>query len=274
MIKIWILLLCSAIVPLSSIYAQETPATTTTTTTTTNYTVLPPNPLPLFEFEGGYWMPKLNGHVFVTDGNRSTDVNFKSDLGLRDDHGIPEGQVILNTGPESNIHATYLYLDSDGSNNLSRTIVYDGRTYPATTHVTSSLKVQYFSLGWLWNFIHEQGFKLGLIVDAKGISARSSLNAPAYGFSNSQHFTGAAPTPGLSTEYKIIRHLSIFAEITGLPAGRYGYFLDTEGGLKWNIIRNLDLSIGYRAIDVKIDYKNDSGNLSLQGPFAALTLKF
>src|SRR5689334_11549960 len=100
--KIWLFLLCS-VIPLTSVYAQ----TTTTTATRTDYTVTRPVTFPMVEFEGRYWMPDLDGHAFVTDQNQSTNIDFKDDLGLDDNHGVPDGKLTLHLGPASKIRATY-----------------------------------------------------------------------------------------------------------------------------------------------------------------------
>ncbi len=275
MTKTCLLLLGVMTIPLSVLYAQPTPNSTVTRTTYTTTADIPHVPTyPMVEIEGRYWFPELDGNVFVTEGNQSTNVDFKSDLGLDDDNGIPGGKLKIHLMPEVSLRASYLYLHYDGSNTLSRTIVYDGQTYPVSTYVESKLRVHYFSLGGQWNFIHTDHFKAAFILEAKGISARSSLEAPGLGFSNKQNFTGGAPTPGIGLKYNIIDNVGVFAEVTGLPAGGYGHFLDAEAGLKWDIIPNLALSGGYRYIDIEVDYKDDSGELNLQGPFAALTLKF
>jgi hypothetical protein len=270
MLKLWILL-CLSLLPASLVCAQETTTSTTTTTQTT--TVYEPPPYSPVEVEARYWMPDVEGEAFITEGGSSTMVDLEDDLGMDEAH-VPNGKLKFNFNEQHSVRLSYLYLNAEGNKNLSRTIVYNGQTYPVSTNVDSELNVHYFTLGWFWNFIQSEPLKAGLFLDVKGISAESSLKAPSVGLSNDQDFTGAAPTPGAMAEFKILPQLSAFGEISGLPAGGYGHFFDAEGGLKWDITPNFALTGGYRVIDIEVDYKDDSGSITLPGPFVGGILKF
>ncbi len=245
------------------------------TSTIPDYTINQPAVFPRVEVQGRYWIPDLEGNAIVNDRNQSTNIDFDSDLDIENEN-IPEARLLWHTGPYSSIRATYLRVDYGGDTNLSRTIVFDGQTYPVTSRIVSDMELQYFSLGWNWNLVHldEDRFKAGIILEAKGIAADMSLDAPNLGISESEQFVGGAPTPGASMEYTAFNTVNLFAEITGLPAGHYGHFFDAQAGVKWIPQQNVAVTAGYRVIDVKVRYKDDRGDLQLKGPFFGVDVRF
>lgn len=245
----------------ASVYAQYT-------------TTPPPQYQPVIEFEGRYWMPEVDGDVTFSDGGTATDVDLESDLNIDDDDGVPEGRVIWHLDPQNRVRLAYLRMDYEGSNTLSRTIVFDGVTYAGGTAVDSDVELDYLRLGWIVDMAETEMATVGLLLEAKGFLADVELDAPTAGISNSEDFAAAIPSAGLVTELHLLDHLQLFAEASGLPAGKYGHFLDAEAGLKLFFMENVSISGGYRVIDMEFDHDDDEGDLAFAGPFAAVQVRF
>jgi len=68
--------------------------------------------------------------------------------------------------------------------------------------------------------------------------------------------------------------INIFAELSGMTAGKYGYFIDGEAGVKIMPIKNVGLIGGYRLFDIKAKDDPDFAKLRIDGFFAGLTVRF
>ncbi|MCU0650799.1 MAG: hypothetical protein MUC52_01000 [Candidatus Omnitrophica bacterium] len=240
------------------------------------------------EFEGRYWMPDLTAKAKVTEaGIIGSNLNFKSELGIKDED-FPEARFIWHTGPNSRIRAFYTQAEFDGDQTVSQTITFDGKTYTAGAQVKSNLDLQYFGLGWIWEFINtmDEKVKIGTILEAKGFAGEASLDAPALSISESTDFIAGLPTAGLSftvnpfkdsAPYKsrnMLTELSFYGEAAGMSAGTYGYFLDAEAGVKWAPVKNVSVSGGYRMVSMKAEDDPDYAKLELKGWFAGCSIRF
>lgn len=226
------------------------------------------------EFEGRYWMPRLDGKVDVSRSGLSDKIDVKSDLDLSDEN-FPEGRLALTTGPRSRIRFAYTQASYSGDNMLQRTIEFSGKTYTAGTRVVTDLDVRYFRLGWIWEFIDvlEGFFRAGTILEAKGINAKVSLDAPSLNINESHDFWGGLPTVGFAFGVGPEK-INVFGEFSGLGAGGLGYFFDAEAGVRVNIINNFSLIAGYRMILLNAEKKPDFARLQLNGPFLGGIVNF
>jgi hypothetical protein len=232
------------------------------------------------EFEGRYWFPELTAKAKLSEGGLAgTDIDLISDLGF-DDKNAPEGRLTWDTGPRNKFRIAYTQFHYCGDQNITRTVVFDGEIYSIGTRVVSDLKIQYARAGWIWYFIdNDRGkFKLGTILEAKGIWLKAKLDAPdnVPPIAQEEKVTVGLPTIGAAMELNPTPMVNIFAEASGLPAGDYGYCLDAEAGLKLAPVKNFTIFGGYRYLDVKGEKKDndDYVKATLKGPFAGATIRF
>ncbi len=239
----------------------------------------------VLEFEGRYWMPDLTAKVKVVESGIGTSVNFKSDLGVENEN-FPEGRLIWNIGPNSKVRLFYTQAKFEGDKTITQDIAFNGKTYSASTRVNSKLDLQYFGLGWIWEFINTPNdkFKLGTVLDLKGIAGKAALDAT--GINESASFIAGLPAVGLvfdispfkeTTPYKkeeIWKNFSIYGEISGMSAGKYGYFFDTEAGLKFVPYKCCSITGGYRVVSLKAQNTPDYAKIELKGPFVGATIRF
>jgi len=232
---------------------------------------------PLIEVDGRYWMPNLEASVRVVESDIGAEFNAKDDLGV-DDENFPDGRIIWNASPNSRIRLGYTQIEYSGSQDVTRSIDFNGQTYSAGTLVESELKLNYIRLGWIWQFINmfDEKLKLGPIVEAKGIMAEVSLDAPNLtpAVSESEEFAGGLPTAGLALDIAPIEQVNLFCEASGLYVGDYGYFLDAEAGVEFKPIKYVSIIGGYRIIDMKIEDEPSFANVRMDGPFAGGKINF
>ncbi len=229
------------------------------------------------EFQGIYWVTDLTAKAKVVESSIGTDFNFKSDLGVKDED-FTEARFIWYRGENSKIRFTYTKANYRGEQDITRPIEFKGKTYSASTRVKSELDIQYFRLGWINQFMNllDEKIKIGTIVELKGVTSDILLETPniSPAINESESFIGGLPTIGAALELKPIEQIGLFAEISGLPAGKYGHFFDAEAGAKITPIKYLSLSLGYRIIDIKADDDPNFIKMKLTGPFFSGTLNF
>jgi len=231
---------------------------------------------PIIEFDGRYWMPDFDSDIRVEESNIGTDFDVKDDLGF-DDENFPDARVIWNTGPNSKFRIGYTQISYEGSQAISRTIEFGGKSYTGGTLVNSEMDISYMRLGWIWQFINiADKFKAGPVLEAKGIMADVKLEAPnlSPAVSEKEEFIGGLPTAGVALDFTPIDQLNLFCEAGALYAGEYGHFLDAEAGIEIKPLKNVSLIGGYRIVDLKVEYEPDYVKMRLIGPFAGGKIMF
>jgi hypothetical protein len=228
------------------------------------------------EFEGRYWITDLTGEAKVTEaGLAGTNINIEDDLGVEDED-FPDVRFTWYTGPNSKLRLAYNQISYDGDKNVEQTIQFSGNTYTMGARVITDLDVKYLRLGWAWQFVStaEEKIKFGTLLEAKGFWVDTSLNAPSISVKESEKFAAGVPTVGVALDINPHRAVNIFSEVSGIPGGKYGYFLDAEAGVKIIPTRNLSIIGGYRIFDVKAKEDEDHAKIKIAGPFVGATLRF
>jgi len=239
------------------------------------------------EFESRYWMPDFSGKAKVVESSIGTNVNFKTDLGVKDEN-FPEARFIWNTGPNSKIRLFYTQAEFKGDQAVTSPIEFNGKLYTAGTQVNSKLDLQYFGLGWIWDFMNlaDEKIKLGTVLDVKGVAGKASLDAPSLAISESKDFIAGLPTLGFAFEVssfksgkpyvkkEIWKNFVFYGEAAGMSAGKYGYFLDTEAGVRFSPCKYSSVSGGYRVVSLKAKDSPDYAKMELKGPFVNAVIKF
>jgi hypothetical protein len=229
------------------------------------------------EFEGRYWITNSKGKATVADNDIGTDINFKSDLGIKDEN-YPEGRFTWYTGPNSKIRLAYTQVGYNGDEIVERTIEFGGKTYTVGTRVITDVDVKYLRIGWAWQFINigKGMVKLGTLLEGKGVWIKASLEAPNLvpSVKESEKLLFGLPTIGIALDINPYKMINIFGEVSGLPAGNYGYMYDGEAGIKFIPIKYFSILGGYRICEIKAKSDTDYAKLTVYGPFVGATLRF
>jgi hypothetical protein len=229
------------------------------------------------EFEGRYWITNLTAEAKVTDFGIGTDIDLKDDLGLKDED-FPDVRFTWYPGPNSKVRLAYTQVAYSGDKTIGRTISFDGKTYSIGTRVITDFDMKYLRLGWTWQFINiaKGKVKFGTLLEAKGALVDISLDAPYLipPIKESEKFIGGLPTVGAALDSNPHKFVNVFAEVSGIYAGKYGYFLDGEAGVKIIPIKNVSVVGGYRILDFKVEDDPDLAQLRIAGPFVGATLRF
>ena len=226
------------------------------------------------EFEGRYWKPKLSGTVLIADRGIGADIDPVADLGMEENKGFGEGRLQVKFLEKNKFNFAYLDLKWTAEKTLTKTLQFNGLTYPAGSRVESKLQAKTFRGGYEYDFlVGEHGF-LGVTGDVLFSDTYMGLNAPAQGLSESSQDNLILPLLGINSRLIIVKWVSVTARVSGMIMGGYGKFLDAEGSLDINPIKYLGISAGYRYLKANLNFRDDQCNLTLSGPFAAVKLRF
>jgi hypothetical protein len=226
------------------------------------------------ELEGRYWKPKLDSTVKIVDNNIGTDVNLVNDLGLEERKDFGEGRLQIKFFNHNKFNFSYLPLKWDADQVLTRTIQFEGKTYAAGTRVQSDLDLKLFKAGYEFDFLAgKQGF-LGLTFDVLVADTNIQLRAASLAIDEKYGKTLPIPMIGVSGRLNLVKWMGFTAKVSGLPAGGYGYLLDAEGSLDINPVKYVGISGGYRFFKAKASYNDNRADYQLDGPFAALKIRF
>ncbi len=221
--------------------------------------------------EGRYWLTDLDADLKVTDNNiTGTDIDLTDDLGM-DDEDFYEARISIGLG-RHRIRYAYLPLSWDGAKTISKSITFNGRTYSANTFVDSSLDVTYHRLGYEYDVIDALGNRLGVIFEVKYFDIDAELESST--ISESESMGVPLPAVGVTFQVGLPVFLSLGGEVTGISVGGNGYLVDAECVLNYKPAPLVTFSGGYRYLKLYAEKGDDEADLTLDGPFVTVKLRF
>jgi len=221
---------------------------------------------PRIELEGRYWFSEFNSIIRVERNGFGTDIDARNDLGFSDT-GFPVGRIAVHLG-HSRLSFDYTPIDFSGDRTVTRTLVYNARTYTAGTRVISGMEVRHLQLSWTYQFrVLENRVKFGPVVDVHGFLLKVRLQAPAVNLDSVEDLSVGLPTVGPALEISPTHRIDIYAEAAGMSAGDYGHFIRSEVGVRVKPIRHVQFTAGYRTFNLHVDSSSDFARLHLRGPF-------
>jgi hypothetical protein len=227
-----------------------------------------------FELEGRYWKPKLDSTIKIVDNGIGTDVKLVDDLGFDKEKGFGEARLQVKFLNRNKLNFSYLPMKWDADQVLTRTIEFNGQTYTAGTRVQSQMDLKMFKAGYELDFIVDRFGFLGVTFDVMVADNHVELKAPALGTDEKYDATVPLPLIGLIGRIIPVKWLNATAKVSGLPMGGYGYVLDGEASIEINPVKYLGISGGYRYLRAQGNFNDNSADYKLDGPFAALKIRF
>ena len=224
---------------------------------------------------GYYWFPTLGGTVKVDEASIiGTTIDFDEDLGIEDEN-YPSVEVFVGGG---NHHLYFIHteIDYSGRKMLTREIKFEGKTYPVSALVTSSIQYKMMDLLYQYDFLNLEnvlgGFSLGGVFQVKYIDGKVGLKTT--GIDEEEDFTIPIPMIGLNL------HMGILAQIlqVRLRGTAISYSESTiyelMGDISWTPFPLVDIHGGYRTFVIDIDEDDLTFDYDMSGPYVALTLSF
>lgn len=207
-----------------------------------------------------------------------TRIDFVDDLGM-DNDDFEGGRFYFYTTEDSWLRAEYIPFSYDSDGPIRVDAYFEDLALPIGTRVITDLDLQYLKLGWAWQPISvgDGLFKVGPLFEAKGFLVDASVEAPALPVTNnkrSEELNVALPSVGVVMDVNPLDELNIYAEVSGIPAGKYGHLYDAEAGLNFAPFDYVQITGGYRILNFRVDTGDDLARLRLAGPFLSASFRF
>lgn len=233
---------------------------------------------PRVEVEGRYWASSLSTSGEVTsDSLISTVFDTKDDLGI-DDQATGELLLTIHTGDNSRLRFAYMQISLDGEKKQGESFAFQGTSYPVSTTLVTEIDLKYYKASWVWQFLasDDSRVRFGTLLGVLGFDATASVSVPNFvtPLKMSDSAGMVLPVIGLAFDAEPSEYFHIFAELSGMTGGEYGYMLDGEAGIKITPTKHITISGGYRFISVKVNTDETDAEVVLAGPYAGVVLWF
>ncbi len=241
-------------------------------------TVAPAAALPFIEVwgEARYWRPTLESEIVASSaGFPGTTIDPVSDLALDKVQNVPEARAGITLLGRHKLRVGYLSLSFDGDRTLTQNITFQGQTFTATTRVLTDLDVKILRGGYQFDIFKTAIGHLGILLEVHYFDGEARIRDTSGAQDQRVDFRAPVPVVGLAFRaYPITRILSVGAEVVGISAGNSGHYIDGEASVTFTPFPFVELTGGYRVIDLHGEDGDDRIDLRLHGPFASLTLRF
>lgn len=225
------------------------------------------------ELTASWWGVNSSGTIRAN----GTPIDLKSDLGVNQGQPTFTGKLVGRFSRRNKIVVEGTPFHLDGSNNLSRTITYQGRDYVVNDHVTSTADMTYFYGGYQFDLLSRPSGHLGLEVGGAYLSATGSLTSQTASVTESK--TEAVGLPLAGAEFRVFPvhrrfDVEINGEVRGMKFGSYGYYVQASANAGIGIGPIL-VEGGYRIVNFDIHTTSavDAVSPQFTGPVVSLVFR-
>jgi len=224
---------------------------------------------------GYYWFPSLDGNVEVDKASIvGTSIDFDKDLGI-DDESYPTIEAFIEAD-KHHFSLAYTSIEYSGTKTLTRSIVFNGKTYSASALVNSLIEYRQIDFAYQYDFLNLEnilaGFSLGGVFQVKYLDGKVSLKTT--GIDEKEEFTLPVPMIGLNLHVGLLADI-LEGRIRGTAIGYSGNMIyEIAGDVSYTPFPFLDIHGGYKIFVIDIDEEDIVFDYGLSGPYIALTLSF
>jgi len=211
-----------------------------------------------------------NGTIYG-DG---TSINLLSDLGVFQRKRIYDGRLVFKFHRKQRFVLEGTPLSFNGLNTLHRSVTYFHNQYSINETLTSSAHINYIYGGFHHAWLSGSMGRLGSSIGASYLGLAGSLQGEPSGLSKKDSIPFGLPLAGADFRLYFIpnkRWVALEGAVRGLPAGRYGHWVEGTAGLGgW--MGPVGLQLGYREllVDFHTALAANGLNLRFSGPMATL----
>ena len=163
-----------------------------------------------------------------------------------------DGRVVVKPGRKHRIFVEGNPFRLEGQSLLSRSLIYEGRTYSFRETVVSNADLTYIAAGYQYDFLSSTRGHLGVQAAGAYLSATGTLASGSISATGS--YTLGMPLAGIEGRAFLLpgsRLLNINGEVKGMAFGDYGHFVQTGANLGLTF-GPVSLQGGYRILDADL----------------------
>ncbi len=227
-----------------------------------------------FGIEIGAQKNKLSADFAYGNSSTRTTVT-QDDLGLKNSDTTVKPRLHYKSGNHM-FDLDYEKLDFSGSKVLTKDIVYDNKTYTASTNVQTTFEMDWYRLGYRYSVLSNEKGNLNIGADLHIIDADVGLVASSLNFDSSYSETLPLPTLVVSGNYAINDMFGLEAKASGINTGSKATYTEFYAGINVNclLIKNGQWRLGYQSKKFDIDVDDFKGDLSFKGAYLGFNYKF
>lgn len=217
----------------------------------------------------------LSGETrFSTPQVAGTIISFSEDFDVPGSFDVDLSYTYRSRSDKHKVAVNYSRGSFEATRTLTRTIVFQGQTYPVNLAVRANLKLDDFRVMYAYRWGNEK-IRVGPMVDAGFVKTRVGLDASLNNSSIARE--GDTTKPALTVGYDLDYHpspkVNIFHTLGGIAAGGDRLFR-AEAGVKYFPVRNFGLSGGYAYAYYKETEDDNFVLFKPRGPFFGAVIRF
>ena len=236
----------------------------------------------------GFWLyshPSGTFHASVDSGS----VNLTQDLAFNT-YSTFAGKLDWKFTHKNHLYVEAIPFNSSREVVLTRTIVFEGKTFEAGLSVEGNLSAPMYGFGYQYDIIRRRRGHLGLAVQFNVYNTHASISAAAQVTGNGvqQQTVSAsgsllAPLPIAGPEFRFYLtnspRLFIEGNVNGMYLFGYGNYLSSFSTLGFSVNRHISLNAGY-ALASRLTVKTSSSSdrigidMTQRGPLVGVELSF
>jgi hypothetical protein len=225
------------------------------------------------EITGSFWAINSSGTIRAN----GTPVDLKSDLGVSQNQPTFTGKLVVKPGRKHNIVIEGTPFRLSGTNDLTRTITYSGKTYTLSDRVTSLADLDYFYAGYQYDLISRPAGHFGLMAGGAYLSADGTIRSQVSGLTASKTETIGLPLAGAGFRVFPVRRrvlLVVDGEVKGMDVGSYGHYVQASASAGIGVGPVL-IEGGYRVVNFDLHTTNKVTAVSPQfkGPLLSIVFR-
>lgn len=226
------------------------------------------------QVELGYQQNKFDADFAYGNSNTRTVVS-ESDIGLEEKDSTVKPRLFYMSGNHT-FDFDYESLDFSGSKNITRTIVFDDKTYTAGANVQSTLEIDWYRFGYRYKVLGDEKSYLNLGLDINLLKTDVGLDASALNISSNYSETLPVPTLVINGNYSINDMFGIEGKFAGISAGSKASYTEYFAGvnMKCLLLEGGKWKLGYQAKNLEVDVDDFDGELDFKGVYLGFNYTF
>jgi len=206
-------------------------------------------------------------------------IDLRSDLNLTDTYNFL-GRLVVKPGRRHRIVVDGGQFESSGRNQLTRTIVFNGRTYTVSDVIESTASLTSIYGGYQFDVISRNQGHLGFSVGRVYLNAEGTIRSGTTGLFATRSYDLDLPLAGGEFRVFLIpcsRLLNVNGEVRGMQFGGYGHYVRATPAVGLSFGR-ITLQAGYAILDADIHENRPVANRTgiaprFTGPFFGVQLR-
>ncbi|HUI62114.1 MAG TPA: hypothetical protein VLX90_17945 [Steroidobacteraceae bacterium] len=236
-----------------------------------------------FYVRGTMFLPSFSTllRVDAQNGTPGTVASGEDDLGMPRRKAQGRIELMFRLRERNRLRVDYFETDRNGSQLLTRQILFGDQTFLAGDQVTSSLDYRNFGLTYTYSFIRNDRFEIGAGLAVHFLQAEARGAVPARQLNQEVSGAGAFPTIPLDATWRISRRFALNARGQYFHAALNGFagaLADYHADVQYRWKPNFSLGAGYTVLRASLDV-NDADfpgafRLNVRGPEAFFKFSF